>query len=118
MVAWGGLEGGATAALALAAIGDPVTDGLEVVQHRKLGWSDDGTRLALGLRPAEEAEEDEPTASDADNETEDEEAGDTSDEDPAEGDDEGEKKEEETELPAMQIWNTADVQLGRASWWE
>mgnify|MGYP001201197086 CR=1 FL=1 len=111
VLAWRGLEGGASAPLALAALGDPVPDGLEVVQHRKLEWSDDGTRLALGLRPAEEAEEDEPTASDADNETEAEEAVDTSDDDPAEGEDEVEKKEEEPELPEMQIWHTSDVRL-------
>jgi len=109
VLAWRGLDGGATAPAVLAARGDSVPDGLEVVQHRQLEWSDDGTRLALGLRPADEEE---PASSDdAENDTEDEEAAGTSDEDPVEGDDAADKKEEEPELPEMQIWHTSDVRL-------
>ena len=112
VLAWRGLDSGATAPAVLAAHGALVPDGLEVVQHRELEWSDDGTRLALGLRPAEEEKEPEATDSDdAEDDADEEEGTGTTDDDPAAGDDEAETREEEPELPEMQIWHTSDVRL-------
>ena len=82
-----------------------------MVRHRPLEWSDDGSQLAVGLRPAEpadgddEAEADEPEADDPEADAAEgadgvEEAGD-SDDGPA----------EEPELPGVQIWHTSDVRL-------
>ncbi len=91
----------------------PADDGtLDIVQHRRPVWSDDGRTISLGLRPVES--DDDP---DDDGEEGSEGAGDeaetTGDDsktpgDESDGDDEG---DDEPELPGLQIWHSSDVRI-------
>ncbi len=113
VLAWRALDAGAGAPVALAAHGESLPDGMEVVQHRALEWSDKGTRLALGLRPAEAVEDEEAVdTDDAGDDPDSEEAVGASEDAETEGEDEAEKEtEKEPDLPEMQIWHTSDVRL-------
>ncbi len=65
-----------------------IPDSLDVVRHRAPVWSDDGTMISIGLRPAEP---DDPAPDD--------------DTVPDDGPD------AEPDLPGLQIWHTKDVRL-------
>lgn len=96
MLAWRGLDapGGPTRfELDPASIG--VADTLEVVEHARLRWADDGTRIALGLRPVEADD----TADAASDTTEPAGARDDDDDPP------------DAKPAGVQIWHTADVRL-------
>jgi dipeptidyl aminopeptidase/acylaminoacyl peptidase len=89
LLAWHGLDGTPERlVLDQAALG--ISDTLEVVQHRRPMWSDDG-RLAFGLRPkaGDDAEVDSAEA-----------AADSTD---------SAEEEEDVELPGVQIWHSSDV---------
>ncbi len=107
VLAWRGLDGGMISATVLAASADALPAGTEVVRHRGIEWSEDGSRLAIGLRPTETADGDAAEA----NEMEDAaaEEGAESEEEESEPDDSA--PTEEPELPGVQIWHTSDVRL-------
>lgn len=110
VLAWRGLDDGVTAATMLPARGGAVADGFEVVRHRELEWADDGTRLALGLRPTDDEEEEEPAAA---GDGEDAEAQEDTGAEGAQGAEEDAVADpvEEPDLPDLQIWHTSDVRL-------
>jgi dipeptidyl aminopeptidase/acylaminoacyl peptidase len=109
VLAWRSLDTGVGTPTVLEASAGALPSGLEVVQHRTLEWADDGTRIAVGLRPVDAAEE-EP----ADHAADTSEAMAEDDPASAESGDAGaepDADEEEPELPEMQIWHTSDVRL-------
>ena len=102
VLAWRGVErGGAAMVLDGSTAGIP--DTLDV-GGRGPAWSDDGTMISFGVRPAEEEEE---AAGESD--AEEEEAAEEEDEEgeaPA-----PEAREEEPDLPGVQIWHTKDIEI-------
>ena len=82
LIAWRGLDG-TPQPLELDAETPGIAETLEIVQHRRPVWSDDGSQLAFGLRPAEPEEEE---ADSTDN-------------------------DDDLELPGLEIWHTKDVRL-------
>lgn len=60
-----------------------IADTLEVVKHRRPMWSEDGRKLAIGLRPNERKDEADSTATD----------------------------DADVDLPGVQIWHAADVRI-------
>jgi len=123
VLAWRGLDAGTPAALVLGAGATGVADTLEIVTAEAPEWSDDGTMISFGLRPAE-PEEEEAEETVAEEETGDDEGEPEEDEDEDEEDEEDEDEdveeedqeedageEEEPELPALQIWHSSDVRI-------
>ncbi|MBI3981773.1 MAG: S9 family peptidase [Gemmatimonadetes bacterium] len=96
LLAWRGLIG-EPARLELDPGSLGVPDTLEVVEHRRPAWSDDGRRLAVGLRPVPDSTR---TAA-ADSTTKADSAKTKPDSSAKKADD----------LAAMQIWHTADVYI-------
>ncbi|MBX3147945.1 MAG: S9 family peptidase [Gemmatimonadales bacterium] len=88
LLAWRGIDRSAPARLQLdpKALGAP--DSMQVVEHRKPSWSDDGSRIALGFRPVEPD-----SASNTP---------DSARREPA---------HKPAELPGVQIWHTNDVRI-------
>ena len=97
-----------------------VPDTLEVVRARAPVWSDDGTMISVGLRPAEAEEEEEEAEGESDEEGEPGEGepgegegepgeGEPDEEEP--GDEAADRAEEEPELPGLQIWHTKDIDI-------
>jgi dipeptidyl aminopeptidase/acylaminoacyl peptidase len=90
LLAWRGLTGEpAWLELEPGALG--LHDTLEVVEHRRPAWSEDGRRLAFGLRPVPDSTR---NAADATTRA-----------------DSASQKTADDELAAMQIWHTADVYI-------
>jgi dipeptidyl aminopeptidase/acylaminoacyl peptidase len=93
LLAWRGLDGSAERfELDPTEVG--VADTLEVVRHRRPSWSEDG-RLSFGLRPKKQDEE------------EDEDSGETADSSGTA--EETAEKQDDVELPGVQIWHSSDV---------
>ena len=90
LLAWRGLTGEPTG-LELDPNALGLADTLEVVEHRRPAWSDDGRRLAVGLRPVPDS-----TRTAAADST---------------GADSARQGKSEEDLAAMQIWHTADVYI-------
>jgi len=88
-LAWRGLHGEAEP-LELNPAAGGIGDTLEIVRHLRPRWSDDGTRLALGLRPVSRD-----SGAGADSA-----AADSS-----------EAKNDEDDLPGLEIWHTKDVRV-------
>ncbi|MEE2635822.1 MAG: prolyl oligopeptidase family serine peptidase [Acidobacteriota bacterium] len=99
LVTWQGLDATTAQSRQL-----PLVEALErdeaIVRHRVPRWSDDGRLVAFGIRPTKEtydADMDDPPA-DSDNDDPDIEQDEAADED-------------DTTLPALQIWHSTDVRL-------
>ena len=103
LLAWRGLDAAASAALVLREGTSGLADSLEIVATRTPTWSEDGTKISLGLRPAETEDEADSDESDA---SEEDDASEGPEDESAE--DEG---EEEPELPDLQIWHSSDVRI-------
>jgi dipeptidyl aminopeptidase/acylaminoacyl peptidase len=82
LIAWRGLNGPTPTRLELDPAAAGVADTLELVEHRKPEWSDDGLALSFGLRPVEPKADSIRAADSA-----------------------------RTDLPGIQIWHTSDVRL-------
>jgi dipeptidyl aminopeptidase/acylaminoacyl peptidase len=87
VLAWRGVDRGEATRFALVP-GDALADSLEVSRHRAPEWSDDGSRVALGLRPVQPKDEGGPAPGDSA-------AADSTVDD----------------LPTLEIWHTSDVRL-------
>ena len=91
--------------------------GMEIVRHRKPEWSPDGSRIAIGLRPCNEedgCQRDSEEPSEDEDSTNSEDASSTDDSEAAEPpSDASEKatKDDEPDLPALQIWHSRDRRL-------
>lgn len=92
LLAWRALDAAREPArLTLEPASVAIADTLEVVEHFRPRWSDDGKRIAFGLRPRSRA---------------------TPDSTPkAAGDSARAKGAADDELPVMQLWHTADVAI-------
>ncbi|MFV1988089.1 MAG: alpha/beta hydrolase family protein [Gemmatimonadota bacterium] len=116
VLAWRGLDGPNFESFVLTDEAEGVSEDMEIVQYATPQWSDDGSTVAIGLRPESDEEDDD----DADAE----EAGVSDDEEEVEevveeveegGEDDGieegedEDEAEEPDLPGVQIWHTKDV---------
>lgn len=88
LLAWRGVDLATPAALALDPRAAGIADTLEVVEHSAPRWSDDGTRIAFGLRPVAPRPDSAARRSGADS---------SARQAPAE------------EASSVQIWHTADV---------
>ncbi len=84
VLAWRGLDGDPEK-LELDPATAGVADTLEVARHMRPRWSDDGTRLAIGLRPAPQ--------------------------DTAAAADSAEAGDDEEELAGLEIWHSTDVRV-------
>ena len=91
-LAWRGLDRGQPEHLVLRVAEAGVPDSLELVEHSAPRWSDDGMRIAIGLRPAEPSDDEDAGAESADSAA------------TAKGD-------QEEELAGLQIWHTSDVRI-------
>ncbi|HUH13293.1 MAG TPA: prolyl oligopeptidase family serine peptidase [Longimicrobiales bacterium] len=102
VLAWRGLDRPGPERLELAARPAGIPDSLEVVEHAAPRWSDDGARIAIGLRPIEpDSGEERSEAADS------VEAGTAG----SPVDSTGSADAEEPELPSVQIWHSADVRI-------
>lgn len=90
LLAWRGLGGEAAEQLELDPAAAGIGDTLEIGGHLRPRWSDDGTRLALGLRPVSRD-----SGARADSAAADSSAA----------------KDDEDELPGLEIWHTKDVRV-------
>ncbi len=90
LLAWRGLDGAAER-LELDPAEAGIADTLEVVEHRRPAWSDDG-RLSFGLRPKKSDDKTEADSTES-----------------ADSSATTKQKEEDVELPGVQIWHSADV---------
>ncbi len=112
VLAWRGLDGSNPDAFVLTEEAEGVEDGLEIVRHATPRWSDDGSIVAIGLRPEPEDEDD-------DGDEDDDMEGDPTDPDEDEGEEDGdpegagedEADDDEPELPGVQIWHSRDVRV-------
>ena len=114
VLAWrdlAGRPGPAIEPTVLGANAAGIPDTLEPVEHRAPAWSDDGSKISLGLRPIEEEEDDDP-GDGAEDDSQDEEGEDPqaeADSDP--GSEDAANSDAEPDLPDLQIWHTSDVRL-------
>ncbi|MDX1578754.1 MAG: YqiA/YcfP family alpha/beta fold hydrolase, partial [Gemmatimonadota bacterium] len=107
VLAWRDLHVGEPEAMVLVSGGGDDPDALEIVRHATPRWSDDGWKIAIGLRPAEPSDDDAGGEDEAD-----EEEADPADETEAGEEDEAEAgEEEEPDLPSLQIWHSADRRI-------
>ena len=103
LLAWRGLDAAFGPPIVLTEDASGVADGLEIVRHTAPRWSDDGSMIAVGLRPSDDEEaQDEDGASDAEDGEEGEEA---------DGGQGTSPDGEEPDLPGVQIWHTKDVRV-------
>jgi dipeptidyl aminopeptidase/acylaminoacyl peptidase len=109
VLAWRGLDGSSPTAFVLTEEAEGVEDGLEIVRHASPRWSDDGSIVAIGLRPEPEDEDDDED-DDMDDDGESDDDGVEEDGDP-EGAGEDEDDDDEPELPGVQIWHSRDVRV-------
>ena len=115
VLVWRGLDSGGSRPLVLDPAVAGVAADLEVVRHEQPQWSDDGRRVAIGLRHTEHEEEGD-EAEDAESEVEEDGNAPRPDPDAGGEDEQGnpdgaEEEDEEVELPDLQIWHTTDVRL-------
>ncbi len=82
LLAWQALGGPTSVRLVLDPTASGVSDTLEVVEHRKPEWSEDGRMISFGLRPIE-----------------------------SRPDSTAKPDSSKSELPGIQIWHTRDVRL-------
>ncbi|MGD2070044.1 MAG: hypothetical protein PVI57_15330, partial [Gemmatimonadota bacterium] len=104
ILAWRGLDGATPPPLTLEPGAAGLADTLEIVTSGGPAWSDDGTMISFGLRPAEDDE----AAAGEGAVPEAEVSGGAEGADPDAADAGG---EEEPELPDVQIWHSSDVRI-------
>ena len=114
VLAWRDLDRGVEVEVLDAATAG-VPDTLEVVRHRAPAWSDDGTMISVGLRPAErdenEAPGDEHEAVGDENDAQGDDEDAVGDEDEEAAEEEDTVAAEEPDLPGVQIWHSNDVRV-------
>ena len=112
VLAWRGLDRGVEV-MVLGEGTAGIADTLEVVD-RAPQWSDDGTRISIGLRPREDDAGDDSDAAEGGQGGADESESDREADAPATDPDAGSTEasdDEEPDLPGLQIWHTRDVRI-------
>jgi dipeptidyl aminopeptidase/acylaminoacyl peptidase len=112
VLAWRGLDAETPREFVLDVATTGVADSLEVVQHAQPRWSEDGSMVAIGLRPADpeddEGEESEDPGAEEDEGEGEEDVGEGEPQDSTEAEAE---PEEDVELPGLQIWHSSDRRI-------